>query len=104
MPGNRQCDIACKKLFLSLNYTDVANFALVCWWEYPLGNILFSFAAFATVCCCLGLHNAFMYAMQTLLTGYVCVDEGDHSTQYYRLLREAVQELQELVKEHADKA
>ena len=45
-----------------------------------------------------------MYAMQTLLTGYVCVDEGDHSTQYYRLLREAVQELQELVKQHADKA
>ena len=50
------------------------------------------------------LHNAFMYAMQTLLTGYVCVDEGDHSTQYYRLLREVVQELQELVKQHADKA
>ena len=41
------------------------------------------------------------YAMQTLLAGYVCVDEGvegDHSTQYYRLLREVVQELQELVK------
>ena len=49
-------------------------------------------------------HNALMYAMQTLLAGYVCVDEGvegGHSTQYYRLLREAVQELQEVVKQHA---
>ena len=36
-------------LSLSLNYTDVVNFALVCCCEYPL-----SFAAFATVCCCLG--------------------------------------------------
>ena len=41
-------------LSLSLNYNDVVNFALVCCWEYPLGGMLFSFAAFATVCCCLG--------------------------------------------------
>ena len=30
-----------------------------------------------------------MYAMQTLLTGYESADEGDESTQFYRVLREA---------------
>jgi hypothetical protein len=49
-------------------------------------------------------HNALIYAMQTLLAGYVSVDEGDHSAQYYRLLREAIQELQELVKQYAENA
>jgi hypothetical protein len=34
-----------------------------------------------------------MYAMQTLLTGYESADEGDESTQFYRVLREAIQEL-----------
>ena len=49
-------------------------------------------------------HNSLMHAMQTLLAGYVSVDEGDHSTQYYQVLGEAVQELQELVKQYADNA
>jgi hypothetical protein len=37
-------------------------------------------------------HNALMHAMQTLLAGYVPVDEGDHSTQYYQVFGVAVQE------------
>jgi hypothetical protein len=45
-----------------------------------------------------------MHAMQTLLAGYVSVDEGDHSTQYHQVLGEAVQELQEPVKQYADNA
>ena len=49
-------------------------------------------------------HNALMHAMQTLLAGNVSVDEGDLSTQSYQLLGEAVQELQELVKQYADNA
>ena len=47
-------------------------------------------------------HDAVITGMQTLLAGYVSVDEGDYSTQYYRMLGEAVQELRELVKQYAD--
>jgi hypothetical protein len=49
-------------------------------------------------------RSSLIYAMQTLLAGYVSVDEGDHYAQYYRLLREAIQELQELVKQYAENA
>jgi len=49
-------------------------------------------------------YDAVITGMQTLLAGYVSVDEGDHSTQYYQVLGEAVQELQELVKQYADNA
>ncbi len=41
-------------LSLFLNYRDGVNFAKVCWWEYPLGGILFRFSAFAFVFFCLG--------------------------------------------------
>jgi len=47
-------------------------------------------------------NDAVITGMQTLLAGYVSVDEGDETTQYYQLLREAIQELQELVKQYAD--
>ena len=49
-------------------------------------------------------HDALMHAMQTLLLGYVSVDEGDHSAQYYRWLRRAIRELQCLVRQYADNA